>query len=259
MRSKLDKKEDLEILNWLTSIDFGPQNNDYIKRRQPGTGEWLLEHDKYQNWIGKREQTLFCPGIPGAGKTILASVVVDDLFKRYHNDHTVGIAYIYCNFRLHDAHTAKNLLTSLLRQLSQDQPVLPSPMKELFGHHQAKRTEPSSGEILKTLHSVAAMYSRVFIIVDALDECSERNGCRKELLSEIFKLQVALGVNIMATSRFILSVEEEFESSQSLEIRASNHDIERYLDGRMALWSRTLSADLQTEIKSVISQAADGM
>ena len=38
VRVKLDGKEELEILNWLTLIDYGPQYSDFLKRRQPGTG-----------------------------------------------------------------------------------------------------------------------------------------------------------------------------------------------------------------------------
>src|SRR5690349_4170224 len=37
--------------------------------------------------------------------------------------------------------------------------------------HKKKRTRPSINELLRALQSVAAIFSRVFIIVDALDEC----------------------------------------------------------------------------------------
>ena len=47
-------------------------------------------------------QTLFCPGIPGAGKTILASVVIDDLNIRFRKDSSVGVVYIYYDYRLRD-------------------------------------------------------------------------------------------------------------------------------------------------------------
>src|SRR5205085_9324407 len=33
MRRIMDKNEDIEILNWLTPVDYGPQQSDYIKRR----------------------------------------------------------------------------------------------------------------------------------------------------------------------------------------------------------------------------------
>ncbi|PYI02763.1 hypothetical protein BO78DRAFT_213479 [Aspergillus sclerotiicarbonarius CBS 121057] len=46
-------------------------------------------------------QTLLCTGIPGVGKTILTSIVIEHLEEKYHDDRSVGIAYIYCNFRRH--------------------------------------------------------------------------------------------------------------------------------------------------------------
>jgi hypothetical protein len=87
------------ILDWLTPVDFSTQQNDFIRRRQKGTGEWLLKSNEFQDWIKQSNQTLFCPGIPGAGKTIITSIVVEDLCTRFQNDTSIGITYLYCNFR----------------------------------------------------------------------------------------------------------------------------------------------------------------
>jgi hypothetical protein len=92
----------LTILNWLTPIDYTSQQNDFISQRQAGTGQWLLDSEQYQEWLEVKGQTLFCPGIPGAGKTILISIIVDDLNTRFYRDETIGLAYIYCNFRRQD-------------------------------------------------------------------------------------------------------------------------------------------------------------
>ena len=187
VRVKLDRKEDLEILNWLTPVDYGPQHSDFLKRRQPGTGQWLLDSVKYQAWLNTAKETLFCPGIPGAGKTILTSIVVDNLCNRFHNDATVGIAYVYCNFRRKDEQKIDALLANLLQQLAQSQVSLPGSVKDLYDRHKEKQTRPSSDEISRALQSTAGSYSRVFIIVDALDECQVSDGCRTRLLSEIFQ------------------------------------------------------------------------
>ncbi|KAF7155865.1 hypothetical protein CNMCM5623_008745 [Aspergillus felis] len=125
LRSKLDRKEDLEVLNWLTPVDHGSQHSDFLKRRQSGTGRWFLESDEYQSWLNAKNQTLFCPGIPGAGKTILTAIVIDDLTARFLNDLSIGIAYVYCNFRRQNEQKVEDLLASLLKQLSQEQPALP--------------------------------------------------------------------------------------------------------------------------------------
>lgn len=259
IKSRLDKSEDLEILNWLTPIDYGPQQSDFIKRRQPETGQWLLDSEKFQTWLGAGKQTMFCPGIPGAGKTIIASIVVNFLYERFQNDATVGIAYIYYNFRRHREQMAEDVLASLLKQLTQGLSSLPDSVKSLHKSHKARRTRPSLQEISTALQSVAAMYSRVFIIVDALDECQVADGCRTLFLSEIFKLQAEKGFNILATSRFIQKIEKEFEQSSRLEIRASDDDVRRYLDGRMEHMFYSPDSDLQMEIRAEISRAANGM
>jgi hypothetical protein len=113
MKSKLDGNEDLEILNWVTPVDYGPQHSDFRSRRQLGTGQWLLKSEQYQAWLKTSAQTLFCPGIPGAGKTILTSIVIDDLTTRHQDNQSIGIAYLYCDFRLHREQKAEELLASL--------------------------------------------------------------------------------------------------------------------------------------------------
>ena len=261
MRSKWDKKEDLEILEWITPIDYGPQQTDYFRRRQAGTGQWLLDSTEYQALLNTSKQTLFCPGIPGAGKTILTSIVIDDLNRPLLANQDVGIAYLFCSFKRRDEQTAENLLASLLKQLTQERSSLPESTKALHGYHKDKRTRPSFDEISRTLQSVASMFSQIFIVVDALDECQASDGCRAKFLKEIFNLQSRCGANLFATSRFIPEIIEKFLGSTTLEIRASNGDIGRYLEAQMELLPQfgEWSQPLQDEIKARISEAVDGM
>jgi hypothetical protein len=93
------ERENKAVLDWVTTVDYSSQQSDFIGRRQAGTGQWLLDSREYQQWTETAKQTLFCPGIPGAGKTILTSIVVDDLHARFRDDAHVGIAYLYLNFR----------------------------------------------------------------------------------------------------------------------------------------------------------------
>ncbi|KAI9782389.1 MAG: hypothetical protein M1839_005262 [Geoglossum umbratile] len=261
MRSKFDRIEDLEILHWLTPIDYDAQQSDYIGRRQPETGQWLLDSEEFQTWLQTSKQTLYCPGIPGAGKTILTSIVVNDLIRQLQNNPNIGIAYLYCNFRRRGEQKAEDLLASLLKQLSQGQSSLPNSVRALYDKHKQKWTRPLFDETARTLQSVATIYSRVFIAIDALDECQVSDGCRSRFLSEIFNLQVKCGANVFATSRFIPEITEKFNGSTSLEIRASDEDVRKYLKGHMSRLPLFVSrnVDLQEEIMTEIAQAVDGM
>ena len=155
----------------------------------------------------------------------------------------------------------KTLRSSIgLHQLSEEWSSLPDCIKALYDRHKAKRTRPLINEITSTLHSMAAMYSRVFIVVDALDEYQAPYHCRR-VLTEIFNLQVKFGTNFFATSRFIAEIKENFEGSPSLEIRVSDCDVRVYLDGHMSNLPSFVSrrAELQERIKHDIVKAIDGM
>jgi hypothetical protein len=160
-----------------------------------------------------------------------------------------------------DEQKAEELLASLVKQLAQSRSSLPESVKSLHDKHKDKRTRPSFDEISRALQSVAVTYSRVIIVVDALNECQASDGCRARLLSEIFGLKAKCGTNIFATSRFIPEITDKFEGSISLEIRASSEDVRRYLEGHMFRLPGFVgrSPELQEEIKSKIIQSVQGM
>jgi hypothetical protein len=256
-----ENQERQAILDWLTPINFVSQQHDFITRRQAGTGQWLLDSEEFQTWLNTDKQTLFCPGIPGAGKTILTSIIVEDLTTRFHDNRGIGIAYVYCNFRRQDEQKVDDLLASLLKQLAESQPSLPGSIKDLYDQHKTKRTRPSLKEVSETLQIVTKSYSRVFVIVDALDECQVSNGCQTTFLTEVFSLQTKTRANFFTTSRFLPEITEIFKRSMSLEIRASEEDVRIYLESHMSKLPTFVgrSSNLQEEIKTGVVKAVDGM
>ncbi|KIW30853.1 uncharacterized protein PV07_02546 [Cladophialophora immunda] len=264
------------ILRWLTQIDYAPQQNDFVSLHQPGTCEWLLLSPQYTSWLQAHKQTLFCPGIPGSGKTIMTSVVVQDLLEKRRCQEIpcataenescqcarVGIAYLYCNFRRQHEQQSQDLLTNLLKQLAA-QTSLPGAVKDLYDRHHSEKTQPTLLEISDTLRTVAAGYSRVFLIVDALDECHVSDGNRSRFLSELFELQDKTGANLFVTSRPLPAIEQSFEGCISREILATEEDIGMYIDGHMSqvkLPDFVLRrADLQDDIKAGIVKSVRGM
>jgi len=256
-----EDKEHQAILDWLTPTDFAPQQNDFLKQWQAGSGKWLLESAEFKSWLETKNQTLFCPGIPGAGKTILTSIVAEELSALFQDESSNVVAYIYCNFKRKDEQTLDHLLASVLKQLAQARPSLPQSVRSLYDRYRSKKARPSIDDISTVLQSVAAEYSRIFILVDALDECRVNDSCRAKLLSQLSQLQTKCGANLFATSRFIPDITERFEQALWLEIRASKQDVERYVKGHIDELPRFVRRDpsLQQEISSEIVEAIDGM
>ena len=188
-------------------------------------------------------------------------MVIDELMTRFGNDEAFGIAYIYFNFKRKHEQKAEDAILSLLKQLAQCKCSLPESVKLLYDQHKKKRTRPSFDEIFSALQSAATLYSRVFIVVDALDECQIVNGDRKRFLLGLFSLQAKCGVNIFATSRSIPEIEKHFKGCTSLEIRATEEDVRRYLDRHIPQLPGSVfqSEVLQEKIKTAIVNAVDGI
>jgi hypothetical protein len=251
-----------KILRWLSPTDYGTQQSDFFNRRQEGTGRWFLESAEFQEWHDNAGKTLYCQGMPGAGKTIMTSIVVDELFKLSKSDRDMGIAYVYCNFRRQEEQSLLSMLASLLKQLVLCCSELPSGVEELFGRHASKNTHPSSVEIVTELHNTIRQLSRCYILVDALDECSISDGSRWNLVNELKDLQSLTSLNLFLTSRSIMQIAQEIGTDcLQLEIRAADTDVQRFLASQLDRLPAFVRRDpaIQTEIKTVITQAVDGM
>ena len=264
LRTGLQQREEDQqrttILNWLTDVDYVTQQHDFFSRRQDGTGQWFIESEVFKTWITTPRQTLFCSGIPGAGKTILTSIAVNHLASLGENQ-DIGLAYIYCNFRRQHSENLSSLLLSLLKQLSEGRRSIPDAVNALYDKHAVTRTRPAADDVSAALISVAASYARVYILVDALDECQSRGGCRSELLRRLFAAQSHSSINIFATSRPIPEISAAFQDAVSVEIRATPSDVTAYTESRLAFLPSFVARNLQLqeEIKTAIVTSVGGM
>lgn len=250
-------QEHQAILNWLTPVDYSPQHQDFISRRQEGTGQWLLRSPEFQEWLNNHGQTLFCPGIPGAGKTIIAAIVIDHLLASFQHDPHTGIAYIYCNFQQQDDQTLEKLLANLLKQLAQRQSSLPKTIHDLYEEYEKSGTLPSLHEIMAALHSTAAAYESIFFVIDALEECQDL--AQTKLLDELFNLQIETGANIFATSKINDDMRRQFDGCATVQISAANEDVLAYLNGQISLRrSSVINDDIQEKIRDVVLKTAGG-
>ena len=71
-----------QILDSFGSTD--PRKNHDMNRKlwRPSTGLWLTNGTELQGWLTKRSaKDIWCYGIPGSGKTVLASAVIEEVSK----------------------------------------------------------------------------------------------------------------------------------------------------------------------------------
>jgi len=258
-RIKADIKATDDIVDWLSPLVFSKTQHDQIAQRQEGTGKWFLESPKFQSWQLGSDKTLFCPGIPGAGKTIMAATVIDHLLRAARHD--IGITYLFCEYKAQSDQSTANLFAALLKLLVQTRLGIPTSVRQIYEDHMKQRTRPSLDEILQALQSVCLNYTTVYVIVDALDECSNHNLARDQLITGLRELQAKVDLRLLFTSRPILGITQQFQLDPVLEVRATEEDVRRYVLAQMPRLPKCIhrDEDLKSILQTKISDAVDGM
>ncbi|KAL5600475.1 hypothetical protein FOVSG1_008287 [Fusarium oxysporum f. sp. vasinfectum] len=220
-----------KVLNWLSDEDFGTYQFDERSKKAPGTCQWFLDSPEYQSWTQQKGQVLFCPGIAGAGKTVLASATIENLHSRFQSDSSTAIVHIYCRYNRVDRQTFNELRASLLRQLCERLSPLPEGIMQLYDQYKPRRVEAPPKRILSELESVSGLFSKVFMVIDALDEWrAAEHADLYSLPGELLFLHKKLAINLLATSRHLPLIANRFSNYPCLPITAQQQDIDAYVD-----------------------------
>lgn len=221
---------------------------------------WFVNSPEFTSWLHEPKQTLFCPGIPGAGKTMMAAITVDHLLKTVQSS-AIGVSYIYCNYKAQADQNTTILLAAILKQLVRNRPSIADPVTRLYDLHAARNTRPSLEEIFSALQSVLTSYSTVYVIIDSLDECADKDGTRSQLLAKLRDLRRKTDLHLMATSRLIPDIVQEFNGIPTLEVRASDTDVQQFIAGQIYRLPKCIQRDnkLQGSVQDKIVEAVDGM
>lgn len=83
---KQQAEEQEKILRALSDMDFKKVQNDIQSRHLAGTCQWIFKEKEFDTWLNEGVSTLWCPGFPGVGKTILVSTILDHICPEYNRD-----------------------------------------------------------------------------------------------------------------------------------------------------------------------------
>ena len=200
-----------EILRWLSPVDPSENHNDACSKHEPGTGAWLIESDIFQSWLGEQDEVLWLHGIPGSGKSILCSTIVEHVKNICEQTLSLGYAYFYFDFKESAKQNVENLYRSLLAQFSAQQDSIPPEVQDLYEAAKTQSYAPKLEKIMRTLLAVLKQFDRAYILIDALDECSERVLLMQHI-QNLVKVK-ARNWNLLLTSRREQDIETELEGT----------------------------------------------
>lgn len=255
------------VAEWLSTFDFSTDQRVFFSQRQKGTGEWFLKSPEFKQWLEKEGAILYCPGISGAGKTTLASIVIQHLHEQFKKRRHVAIAYIYCDDKKQEDEKAQkdqsadSLLRCVLRQIIQGRYDVHESVQRLYNEFSRSMSRPTIDDLANTLSSLIDNGClELFAVIDALDECPRYE--RDQFLTEIFRLQKNCKARILVTAQPIPGIEKWFSQSKRLQILPPRQVIVNYLreEAKKVLEPQfTDDSGLMDEITRTVANAADGM
>ncbi len=185
------------------------------------------------------------------------------------------MAYFYFDFRDINKQARRNLLSSLLIQLSDRSNPRCDILSRLYAAHDNGARHPNDSVLMQCLTEMLTLpnHGPTYVILDALDECPSTSGipsARKQVL-DVVKDLVGLrlpSLHICVTSRPEVDIEAALASLTFRQVslhdeRGQNADIANYIrsvvysdsDTAMGRW-RVADKDLVIE---TLSERADGM
>ncbi|KAJ5563904.1 hypothetical protein N7513_000146 [Penicillium frequentans] len=269
MMQNEDMARSVVVSQWLKSphTDVDQYNFTKVRLDYPDSGKWLLSNQSFQEWFDpsfpKVPPLLWISGIPGSGKTILASSIVEQVQKLPTKP---TVLFFYCK---HDDPEHDNFLSlarGILAQiLHQDKDLLTYFYEERTKSKEAVLSVPD--QVRRLLALAFQRCKNTYIILDGLDECKRDD--RKEIVQWFIRLVEKLPVNepsrirCLFTSRDDGAGRKDFDGMFSLSIRQEDMrgDLQHYCQYqadklKTKLW---LSLDKTQEISEIVFNRAGAM
>lgn len=254
---------------WLRPSDPLINYHKALQERHPGTGQWLLRDHRYLRWMEQPTSFLWLYGIPGCGKTVLSTTAIASL-KEHANEQAV--LYFYFTFSDVQKQGLDYAIRALAHQLYHTGHAdVREPLDTCFASHKRGQQQPSLEVLSKTFQEmVKKAAGKLWIVLDALDECSPKKQERLQLLEWIHGIHAACSnVHLLVTSRPEHDIKSALEGWESvgqfipLQSELVQKDISSYVrwevekGNRLKRWHG--QKDVQQEIIDTLAEKAQGM
>lgn len=264
----LDSRQQ-NVMKWLSSPDSLINYDEALKQRHQGSGLWFLHHSIFTQWKTRPNSFLWLYGIPGCGKTIISSAIIENLDRNISQSRV--LLYFYFNFNDTSKQSLESMIRSLISQLFHKREDTRKHLDSLFSSCNDGDRQPTTESLCKSLLLMIQQTDEVWIVLDALDECRTRKGTETEGLLSWMKglLSVPRNAHLLITNRHEEDIESaliKWASSEDMmciqsklvtdDIREYVYDRTRKGDGfrRWQSWPK-----VQKEIETSLVEKVDGM
>ncbi|KAK0618870.1 hypothetical protein B0T14DRAFT_430357 [Immersiella caudata] len=258
MQESMSDEERRRVYSWIRSTD--PSNRYYqsCKLYEAGTGDWVFRTPEWNAWVEGQARCLWIYGIPGAGKTILTTHLIDAVKARCDGEERTAYVYYYCYFGNHQDE-ASPFLRWVIERLCRQTDAVPPHLHQLF----RDGAEPSLVDLLRVLETVIQEYGAVYLVIDALDESTPRDDLLR-VVRDLATDTRFTKMRILATSRQYIDIENvmsQFSAPISMRNEWLDEDIRLFVKAQLSSNERLRRwpTDLQLAALEGLSAKAKGM
>jgi ankyrin repeat domain-containing protein 50 len=173
------------------------------------------------------------------------------------------VSYFYFDFNDMEKQSSRKAIRSLLFQFTLQSNDIVQDLERLYQKCGSGQQQPPEG-VIQSLFKGAVVYpGQKYIILDALDECTDREDLLT-FIRELMDLKLR-NLHILATSRREKDIEDELSSiaNYNIDIQSSlvDADIRIYIRDRMAtdIKLKKWPDSVQNEIITALMEKAGGM
>lgn len=173
------------------------------------------------------------------------------------------MAYFYFDYGDTDRQSVRSLVNSLLGQLCKQSPRVPDCVKVLFDRHEDGVQQPREKDLRAALVSVMKSFPQLYLALDALDECTDREELM-DFLGELMSSNIG-GLHLLSTSRQERDIEIGFCDHQPVKVGLEEEqvkgDIKLHIRSRLTrdLRLKRLAEPIKAEIEVALLDGARGM
>src|SRR6266478_3239375 len=185
-----------------------------------------------------------------------SSTIIEDVWHHCQSDMSFAIAYFYFDFSDKEKQQSENLLRSLITQLSSHNSGYSDTLTAVFSKSKNGQRQPTLEDLLITLKHMIRGFQHTYVIVDALDECQDREQLLA-LIEEIMSWKLG-SLHILATSRQEREIEDCVgpRASAQVDLHSAlvDADIEAYIheslrnDPKLRKWSTKVHGQIETAL-----------
>lgn len=265
-----DQSKKVEI--WLSPPNPSINHNSAKEKHLEGTGQWFLKSNEFLSWRTYPNSALWLHGIPGCGKTILSSTIIQQL---HHTSDETNLVYFFFDFSDIHKRSFQKMVHSLAFQLSGLNTTAKRHLDKLFKDCREGQHQPELKSLCATFYKMSKEVPDLTILLDALDECEIWS--REPLMKWLGNLESRVLITSRKVGDIQSSIREWKRPVSVFSFRESlvNDDIRAYvrqkLGRNVAYATSKVSKEsklakkwrgyekLLTEIEMKLTEKADGM